>query len=148
MIEVTVYRQRIGVNNNRNFKNSSTLKHNDNTLKKSLIVFSLLCSVLLIRAGIESNPGPCIICGRDQNEKLLTFTEKTLNKCKESLAIRQTHSLKFSSITIPDVPNCDTRYHTSCYRAFNAIMNKYKCSEIKNVPSVSHHENKTPQQER
>ncbi|KAL4702648.1 hypothetical protein ACJJTC_016455 [Scirpophaga incertulas] len=66
----------------------------------------------------------CVICNKN-DDKVIAFVEKTLNKSHEVLEIRKHHELKYNNVVLPVIPNLTDGYHTSCYKIFLALMKKY-----------------------
>lgn len=78
----------------------------------------------------------CVFC-KDRNEKIITFVEDKLKKCKEVLQIRVNFKLKYDSVQLPEQVNDTDGYHRNCYNSFTALMAKYRKLSEKNVsPTV------------
>lgn len=61
------------------------------------------------------------------NEKIIVFTEGSINVCRAKKQIRdtaKTKKSKFDEIILPNVISNITGYHPSCYRSFCAITAK------------------------
>ncbi|XP_063977427.1 uncharacterized protein LOC135162657 [Diachasmimorpha longicaudata] len=72
----------------------------------------------------------CVICGvKREDEKLILFTKKSLEKCIEVLKIRQDNGLKFRDIILPSSVNLTDGYHVKCYGTFTALMRIYRGNE-------------------
>lgn len=63
----------------------------------------------------------------NSNEKIILFTEKTIDVCRAKKQIRDTEKRrksKFDEIMLPNLISNITGYHPSCYRSFCAINAK------------------------
>lgn len=59
--------------------------------------------------------------------KLIPFTEKTLERCKEEQKLRKPllKDSKFNRIILPEVAVVVAAYHSKCFKYFNAIKEKW-----------------------
>lgn len=63
--------------------------------------------------------------------KIVPFTEKSLEKCREKQALRQQQKKsKFRHIVLPEVANGLDGYHTQCFRLFTAIKPRKTLGDI------------------
>lgn len=73
---------------------------------------------------MDASSPVCVICNRN-NEKVLLFEEKTLQKCKNVKKIRFANGLKYRDVDIPLAVSAERGYHPKCYKSFTALMKKY-----------------------
>ncbi|CAG5073423.1 Protein of unknown function [Cotesia congregata] len=66
----------------------------------------------------------CFIC-KKRTDKIIVFSEETLQKYKNILKIRQDNNLHYSDVELPENVTQTDGYHSQCYRPFSALM-KYQ----------------------
>ena len=67
----------------------------------------------------------CVFC-KSKNDKIIVFSEVTLEKCRNVLKIRQKNQLKYKDVILPlEVPS-SKGYHTRRYSNFTSLSGRYK----------------------
>lgn len=74
-------------------------------------------------------PKCCLHLGTDisTNEKIIPFTQKTIENCRKKKEIRDKNKKKiskFDDITLPIVIDETTGYHSSCFRSYCSVYLK------------------------
>jgi len=83
-----------------------------------------------------ANKMKCVFC-KGKNEKIITFEDEKLIKCKEVLSVRVKFNLKYNNVQLPDEVNTSDGYHRQCYSSFTALMAKYRNISDNNSVSSS-----------
>ncbi|XP_077265672.1 uncharacterized protein LOC143899325 isoform X2 [Temnothorax americanus] len=85
----------------------------------------------------------CVILKKDNN--VMLFVERTLNKCKEVLKVRQDKSLTFYNVNLPLATNTIEGYHVKCYRKFTALGKRFRLTAERQTSETSDSSNANTQ---
>lgn len=78
----------------------------------------------------------CVICG-EKKDKVLPFSNETLEKSSIFLQVRKKFNLKYSETILPDGKDDVRGYHVRCYKNFTAVQKKYlaEYTAVSSLPS-------------
>lgn len=68
----------------------------------------------------------CVFCCDNADTKIILFKEDILQKCTDILKVRVAYKFKYAyNDVLPATPDEINGYHTTCYKTFTAIKQKY-----------------------
>lgn len=67
----------------------------------------------------------CVFMCKEVFGKIMKFTDKNLQQCREKLSIRVAFNMKYSDMVFPESVDDIHGYHSGCRKNFLAIPKKY-----------------------
>lgn len=85
------------------------------------------------------NEKVCVLhSGEYSSDKILLFTEKTLDKCTQSQLVYKTRpENELANIILPEKPSSFQGYHAKCYKRYTATSVKDRSTALEKLSQAS-----------